>query len=47
MSPFNLHDDFPLLHFDQPWSVEKFAGKGELDKQVNFDELLLEKVGSG
>ena len=47
MSPFNLHNDFPLLRFDQPWSVEKFVGKEELDKQVNFDELLLEKVGSG
>jgi hypothetical protein len=47
MSNFNLQDNFPLLLFDQPWSVEKFAGKGELDKQVTFDELLLEKVGSG
>ncbi len=47
MSPFNLHNDFPLLRFDQPWSVEKFAGKEELDKQVNFDELLLDMVGSG
>ena len=47
MSPFNLHHNFPLLRFEQPWSVEKFAGKGELDKQVNFDELLLEKVGRG
>ena len=47
MSNFNLRDDFPLLRFDQPWSVEKFVGKSELDKQVNFDELLLQKVGSG
>jgi octanoyl-[GcvH]:protein N-octanoyltransferase len=47
MSNFNLQDHFPLLRFDQPWSFEKFASKDELDKQVNFDELLLEKVGSG
>jgi octanoyl-[GcvH]:protein N-octanoyltransferase len=47
MSNFNLQDNFPLLRFDQPWSVEKFASKDDLAKQVTFDELLLEKVGSG
>ncbi len=47
MSNFNLQDNFPLLRFVQPWSVEKFAGNDDLDKQVNFDELLLDKVGRG
>lgn len=47
MSAFNLQDNFSLLRFDRLWSVEKFSGTGELDQQVTFDELLLEKVGNG
>jgi lipoate-protein ligase A len=47
MTPFNLQDKFPLLNFDQPWSVENFSGKGELDRQVTFDEVLLDQVGRG
>jgi lipoate-protein ligase A len=43
----SLQKEFPLLRFDQSWTVETFAGKGELNKQVAFDELLLEKVGRG
>ena len=47
MSPFNLQDNFPLLRFGHPWSVIKLDDKGDLAKQVTFDEILLEKVGSG
>lgn len=43
----NLNKKFPLLCFDQPWTVKNFDGQGDLDRQVTFDELLLEKVSQG
>ncbi len=47
MDALNLHNKFPLLRFAQPWSVAKFVGNEDLDSRVTFDELLLDKVGSG
>lgn len=47
LSKLNLQKQFPLLQFAQPWTVKTFAGKGEILRQVAFDELLLEKVGQG
>lgn len=43
----NLHTDFPLLRFDQPWVLKSFDGLGDLRRRVTFDELLLQQVIQG
>lgn len=46
MGVSNLRKQFPLL-FDQPWSVRVLDDESNLHRQVTFDALLLDKVGSG
>ncbi|MCK4507065.1 MAG: hypothetical protein KAU27_00890 [Desulfuromonadales bacterium] len=47
MGKSNITRDFPLLQFDQPWTVKKFDEHGDLARRITSDELLLEQVIKG
>lgn len=46
MSKTEINKKFPALRFDRSWTLARFDGAGDLDRQVTFDEILLNKVSS-
>ena len=47
MSKTDINKKFPALRFDRSWTLARFDGVGGLDRQVTFDEVLLNKVSIG
>jgi len=43
----NITSDHKTLRFDQPWTLKRFVGHGDLVEQVTFDERLLKQVING
>ncbi len=47
METSTIDKRFPLLRFKQPWTLKASDGRGDLQRQVTYDEFLLTEVSSG
>jgi octanoyl-[GcvH]:protein N-octanoyltransferase len=47
MAKPDISSNFPLLRFDQAWTLKDFDGRGDLPRRATFDERLLDHVIKG